>query len=132
MTAGCRIALGALLLMVALQAGAAGKTYRWVDAQGKVHYGDQPPPNAAEITPGKSPAAQAASTVANAAVPARPVSGALGPEECQRRRDLLASYRNAAAITETDALGNRRDYSEDERQQLIARTEQALRDGCPN
>jgi hypothetical protein len=132
MTAGCRIALTALLLMVALQGGAAGKTYRWVDDQGKVHYGDQPPPNAAEITPGKPPAAKTESASVNADAPAQHVSGALGPEECQRRRDLLASYRNAAAITETDALGKRRDYSEDERRQRIATTEQGLRDGCPN
>ncbi len=27
----------------------AGELYRWVDAQGKVHYGDAPPPDAAQV-----------------------------------------------------------------------------------
>ncbi|MFZ2525230.1 MAG: glutaredoxin family protein [Candidatus Ferrigenium altingense] len=37
----------------------AGELYRWVDAQGKVHYGDVPPAGAAQVTPIKSPAAAA-------------------------------------------------------------------------
>jgi len=35
----------------------AGELYRWVDAKGKVHYGDVPPVGAAQVTPIKSPAA---------------------------------------------------------------------------
>jgi glutaredoxin len=35
----------------------AGELFRWVDAQGKVHYGDVPPVGAAQVTPIKSPAA---------------------------------------------------------------------------
>lgn len=35
----------------------AGELFRWVDAQGKVHYGDIPPTDASQITPIKSPAA---------------------------------------------------------------------------
>lgn len=31
----------------------AGKLYRWVDAQGKVHYGDTPPADAAQVEPKK-------------------------------------------------------------------------------
>ena len=37
------IALGALLLATPA-AWAAGEMYRWVDAEGQVHYSDQPPP----------------------------------------------------------------------------------------
>lgn len=37
------ISLGALLL-AASPAMAAGEMYRWVDANGQVHYSDQPPP----------------------------------------------------------------------------------------
>ena len=32
----------------------AGELFRWVDAQGKVHYGDVPPVGAAQVTPIKS------------------------------------------------------------------------------
>ena len=35
----------------------AGELYRWLDAQGKVHYGDVPPAGAVQVTPIKSPAA---------------------------------------------------------------------------
>ncbi len=37
----------------------AGELYRWLDAKGKVHYGDVPPVDAAQVTPIKSPAAAA-------------------------------------------------------------------------
>lgn len=114
----------ALLLAAALPAVAAGKTYRWVDAQGKVHYGDQPPPRATEVDltrPGLS---------VGAADVAPPKAGSLGVEECGRRREQLASYRAASTITETDGLGNQHEYSEADRQKLIARSEQAIRDGC--
>ena len=33
----------------------AGELFRWVDAQGKVHYGDVPPPDAAQIETKKFP-----------------------------------------------------------------------------
>jgi len=47
--------LGCLAMM---PSGAqADELYRWVDAQGKVHYGDVPPAGAAQVTTIKSPAA---------------------------------------------------------------------------
>jgi len=49
--------LGCLTLM---PSGAqAGELYRWLDAKGKVHYGDLPPVDAMQVTPIKSPAAAA-------------------------------------------------------------------------
>ena len=37
----------------------AGELFRWLDANGKVHYGDTPPANATQIEPLKFPAATA-------------------------------------------------------------------------
>jgi len=37
----------------------AGELYRWLDAKGKVHYGDLPPADATQVTTIKSPAAAA-------------------------------------------------------------------------
>jgi len=42
--------LGSTLAAVALHAAASGGTYRWVDAQGAVHYGDQPPSGVVAVT----------------------------------------------------------------------------------
>jgi FKBP-type peptidyl-prolyl cis-trans isomerase len=49
-----------MLLMLALPAGA--EIYKWTDASGKVHYGDQPPNpgTTTQITPRNSRAAEAA------------------------------------------------------------------------
>lgn len=38
--------IGAMLAALALNGAASGGAYRWVDAQGGVHYGDQPPSGA--------------------------------------------------------------------------------------
>jgi len=35
----------------------AGELYRWVDAKGKVHYGDVPPADMAQVEPRKFPGA---------------------------------------------------------------------------
>lgn len=116
-----------LLLILAFSAAAAGKTYRWVDAQGKLHYGDQPPANAVPVTPKLATGDNGSGSPASG-----PPAAALAPEECARRKSQLDGYRDASAITETDGLGNKREYTEDQRKQLIARTEQSIRDGCPN
>lgn len=39
-----------ILLLLALPLGASAELYRWVDAQGRVHYSDSPPPANATST----------------------------------------------------------------------------------
>ncbi len=116
-----RGACAVLLLVMAGSVMAAGKTYRWVDANGKVHYGDQPPPNATAVTEKPAGAAPAVDDGAKA--------GGTDAAECERRTQKLNQYRNAAAVTETDSLGNKREYTEAERQKLVERAEQSVRDG---
>jgi hypothetical protein len=126
MNIALRITATALLLMCAV-ANAAGTSYRWTDAQGKIHFGDLPPPGATGVVEtGSMPANSAASPP-----PTPAASSGLGPEECDRKLKQLQGYQNATSITETDGLGNRRDYTDDERKKLIARTQQAINDGCP-
>lgn len=54
-----RIVLLLSCLAVMPSGAQSGELYRWLDAQGKVHYGDVPPTDAAQVTPIKSPAAVA-------------------------------------------------------------------------
>jgi hypothetical protein len=39
------------LLLAAAGAARAGEMYRWLDAQGRVHFGSEPPPDARAVTP---------------------------------------------------------------------------------
>ena len=40
------------------------------------------------------------------------------------------TYRGAAKITETDSLGETREFDDSQRQKLIERTEKAVHDAC--
>lgn len=50
------IVLLSICLAVVPLGAQAGKLYRWVDAQGRVEYGDTPPADATQVTPIKSSA----------------------------------------------------------------------------
>ncbi|MDD5301396.1 MAG: glutaredoxin family protein [Gallionella sp.] len=54
-----RIVLLLSCLAVVPSGAQADELYRWLDAQGKVHYGDVPPAGATQVTTIKSPAAAA-------------------------------------------------------------------------
>lgn len=112
----------AALLLAALVPGVAadGRIYRWVDAQGRVHYGDQPARGASEV---RVPRVDASGSPA-------PAAPAISQADCDRTRAELDNYRQAKDIVERDALGKERRYTPEERQQLIAITEGKLAAAC--
>jgi hypothetical protein len=114
------VLFGAVLL-VTQSASAEPHLYRWVDQDGQVHYSDQPVRGAKQVEPKVVAIPEPA--------PSSDAGNARGAD-CQRRKDQLATYRNAGKISETDGLGQTREYSEAERQQLIQRTERAVREAC--
>lgn len=95
--------------------------YRWVDADGHVHFGDRPPSVEAEKMK------QAAATRPPAEADESRAADAAACEAAQAR---LASYRNADSIVEEDSLGQRRTFDDAQRQQLIARSEQRRDEAC--
>lgn len=117
--------LSALVVLSCTGVGHAGdaKTYRWVDAKGRVHYSDVPVPSAEQIQ-------------------VKPGSGVVGvPREqaenaeqrrvnCERRREQLRNYEMAGSITESDALGNVKTYTEAERNLLLDRTRAQVEEAC--
>lgn len=111
------------LLLCAAAAQAGGTVYRWVDSQGKVHYSDLPQTSAKVVKP-KAQSAGVAAAKAQAA--AREQSA----EDCQRKKDKLESYRNAAKITETNGLGETHEYTDEERKKLLDTAEQAVATAC--
>lgn len=99
-------------------ASAESRVYRWKDAVGNAHFGDAPPTHAHAV---KLPAARPAPVASAPAVDAA---------ACAERREQLGRFRQADRITETNALGETRSYSDDERRRLIATTEADVRAIC--
>lgn len=129
--------LATLLLCLGVAgAGAAqaagNKVYRWLDAQGRVHYGDQPPPSASEVQTragGLTGAGLVTPLAASAASASESDSEAA--ESCEELQQRANTWRNAQSIVETDVLGNEKTLSEEERQQLVAKADARIAEaGC--
>ncbi len=118
-------------LIVVLAAGffatalSAGEVYKWVDKDGRAHYGDKPKTMPAEPVmpqPGQLPG-QPADPEADQKAAARTAA-------CDAKKKQLESYRRATVIKETDSLGNTRELSAADRQKLISLTEQQVATSC--
>jgi hypothetical protein len=106
-----------MLALLALPSTVAAQSvYRWVDAEGRTHFGDpaSAPPGAKQV-PLRTPMGQA------------PAAAHTGPstsdEACAQAQERLATYQSAERIVETDSLGEQREYSPEARERLIALTE---------
>lgn len=127
----------ALLLVCLLVAGpaSAGKVYRWVDAQGRVHYGDRPAPGARDLqqldTP--RPAAGAAAVSEIEATPEALESEAIArAEACAGKREQLKNFETATVLIEKDNLGREREYTAAERARLLERARAEVQNLCEN
>jgi glutaredoxin len=81
-----------LLFMVSFAAGAQAQLYRWVDEQGKVHFGDSPPPRARDVKKGATPPPPAEQFELAAARKNNPITLYSAPEcgpTCNDARALL-------------------------------------------
>lgn len=111
--------LGALMLTSWSAAVQADKLYRWVDDQGRVHYGDRPPQN------------QRAQTLKLRPPPAAVQQPSVQDSEaCVQAREKLTEFQQAERIVERDGLGQERIYSAEEREQLIARSQTHVEQTC--
>lgn len=129
--------ISGLILTLLVAAGAAGEVYRWQDADGGLHYGDNPPagadaefvrPEQRAFDVGDETADRAAAgTAANDDGTGR--TERIRREQCAKARERLASYRNAARIQVRED-GGTRDMSAEERVEAIARAEADVADLC--
>ncbi|WP_420467166.1 DUF4124 domain-containing protein [Panacagrimonas sp.] len=120
-----------VLLALSLIAGNAyaDKIYRWVGADNKVYFGDTPPLGARDVQPfGRKVGTSIAGSQSEAA-PEQALTEAQ-VADCARKRAQLGTYRNAARLVERDSLGREREYSEEEKAQLIELTETELATQC--
>lgn len=115
--------LSAVLGLLWGTAQAGERTYRWVDASGRVHYGDVKTANSEQVQVKPGQAVSATPKAVTEAAAARQL-------DCKRKQDQLAAYSNSSEINETDSLGNTRTFTAAERQALIERTKQQVQFAC--
>lgn len=106
----------------------AERIYRWTGADGKTHYGDMPPGNARDVRGlepriGATRPPPAAATQTEQEVAAREAA-------CATKRAQLGTYRNAVQLVERDSLGRQREFTAEERQQLVAKVEAEIQASC--
>ena len=114
-----------------LSAAASAGVYRWVDADGRVHYTDKPVQNSEPVDThsGQPKGAQP--------LPGPTPDSSLTPEQlaqrkadCDQKKQQMTNYKTAAKIVETDSLGRQHEFSEDERKLLLKKTEQGMQESC--
>lgn len=116
-----------LLVFGALAAGSAlaapEVVYRLIDKNGQVHYSDTPREGWTKL--------EVRAPASDDATPPEPGSpAALRAEECERKKKQLETYRTASTIKERDALGRDREYSAQERAQLLELTQKQVGEAC--
>lgn len=119
--------MGLCMATLASVSMAQAGVYKWKDANGRVHYGDQAPSGAEKIKTGPDNG-EAAPAEGNSADADKQNQKKI--EECGRKRDQLATYKKASRIVETDSLGNQKEFNDEERQKLIEKTQKQIADGC--
>lgn len=148
---GRLIAMAAVLAgLVAVSSAAADGVYKWVDEQGKVHYGDRPPADAAanqvEIEDRPAPSGddaarrEKARRLLNAIETERAQNKAAAAREqarsarrerncaiAKRRVDILQRA-NSVSITGDD--GQRRYLDDEERAAALVRARKLVQDWC--
>ena len=150
--------LSLLIVALGFAAGAFAQQYRWVDKDGRVQYGDMPPPGV-KATRIKGPAA--GSAPAPTPAPAAKKDGkALSPEaafqkrqkeraeadqkaakasadedskrvNCEQSQAALRTLQSGQRISTTNTAGERVYLSDDEREREVERVKQSVKEWCP-
>lgn len=116
----CWLIVALVSLAAGLPADAQSRVYQWKDANGVVHYGDSAPGPAKSIL--IKPTSRGLDAGARVA--------AVDEADCARKRDQLQRYSGASRVTETNALGESRDYDEAEIKKLVETAGAAVRTAC--
>lgn len=119
---------GMLVLVMLCGVAHAGPVYKWTDDKGRVHYSDRPVASAQKLNMGKKDPAAADGAAASSDNAAE--TAARRAEACQRKKDQLFTYENAASVTEVDSLGNKKEFNAEQKQRLIELTRQQIAEFC--
>jgi hypothetical protein len=142
-----------LLVLLGLPLAATAEMYRWVDANGQVHYSDSPPPAGAKSPktidmPSPAPAAapakgktwqekdlefrqrQQAETEAQAKKEKEAADAKQKKENCEAARRNLQTLESGQRVATTNAQGEREFMDDGARQKAIAEARRAVDSWC--
>lgn len=133
------LALGALLLATAAWGDTA--IYKWVDAQGQVHYSTEPHSSDAKqldiVNKGTLPSASTAPFSASAAAPssatddaALVVPTAKDSDACKKGRERLFQYLHADTLYQLDSKGNKQPLSKQQQEQAVTQARAYVQQTC--
>ncbi len=125
-----RLSVILVLAAASFSLTAAAAVYRWVDAQGHVHYTDKAVENAVpvDIRTGQPRNSQESPAGVDPNLTADQL--AQKKAECEQKQKQYASYQSANKIVETDSLGRAHEYTADEMKMLADKTQQAMQQVC--
>jgi hypothetical protein len=119
--------LAALLLAASASAQQSPTLYRWVDKDGRVHYGDAPAADAKA----RAVDPRVFSNGQDGGAPSDDDKAAAAKQaDCKSRAEVYNRFKSASSFTETDALGNSRTYTPAEKDQLVEHKRQDLVSNC--
>lgn len=112
-------------------ASAAGDPiYRWKGTDGKTHYGDAPPLGAQDVRNFEQRIGKPAAAASSQSESLTDEEVAARDAACATKRSQLKTYQNATQLIERDALGRDREYTPEERKQLVAKLEAEVQTQC--
>lgn len=120
-----------VIALVACSVGvSAAEVYKWKDANGRTHYGDRPNRDAEKITvkpgSGSDPSIAESGRKELEALKMKDAKYA----RCQQQREQIETWKSAGKIIEKDGLGREKEYSDDEKAQLISRAQSEFNKEC--
>lgn len=130
------------LLSLGYCAAASADVYRWVDDEGRVHYGDIPQGEAKRLmlhvpstnpTRGKAPPSSPPAANDDPGQPTPFHAGkadATASERCTEYRARLNRYQSAQALYRRGADGLNQELSDADRADLITRTQEQASEAC--
>lgn len=124
-----------LLLLFALITAAAGaavagdRVYRWTDARGHLHFGDTPAPDAQAVQEVNTRTGTK-TDVGGPVDDSDEAAAARRADQCAARKAQYETYLRSTRLVEKDSLGREREYTAEERDRLLALTQEEIARVC--
>jgi len=123
-------ALALLVGLAASGAGAAERVYKWVDAEGVVHFGQQPPAEAKAEAIKVQQGYSTKDTEAPAELTAEEKQAAADAETCRTATENHKTLSGAGEVTRVDEYGEKHTMSQEEKDAEAARAKAAMERFC--